>query len=209
MKSDMVKRLFALVLVVSMALALGACSRALSKLPPLPTPSAQTPVPTQDVFAPPPQAVTEEPQAHPVAPQPTPETAPSPTPVPTPPPTPEPTPTPEDPNIPHLYIRGESYPESMGQGGVAVLYGEIYTDKGVIALVRGRIVDADGNNVQQCLYYPYEPVFNLLGTVNAELVFGLLDPGQYSYVLSAIAENNSFTNGEEILISHPFEIFYP
>ena len=199
MKNETVKRLLAVVLVLSMACALGACSRVISKLPPLPTPAAQEPVRTADVFL-------EE--AEPT-PEPTAMPTPPPTPVPTPPPTPEPTPTPEDPNIPHLFIRGESYPESMGQGGIAVLYGEIYTDKGVIVQVRGRIVDADGNNVQQCLYYPYDSTFSLLGTVNAELVFGLLEPGQYSYIVSAIAENNSYTNGEEVLINHPFEIYYP
>lgn len=199
MKTETVKKLLAVILIIIMAGALGACSRVISKLPPLPTPAAREPVETADVFL-------EEAEPTPeLTAMPTPE----PTPVPTPPPTPEPTPTPEDPNIPHLFIRGESYPESMGQGGIAVLYGEIYTDKGVIVQVRGRIVDADGNNVQQCLYYPYDSTFNLLGTVNAELVFGLLEPGQYSYIVSAIAENNSYTNGEEVLINHPFEIYYP
>ncbi len=129
--------------------------------------------------------------------------------TPAPTPTPEPTPKPEDPNIPHLYIRDATYPENMGQGGIAVLLGEIYTDKGVIAQVCGRIVDANGENVQQCMYYPYDDVFSLAGTVNAELRFGLLEPGHYAYIVSAIAENNNYTNGEEILIEHPFEIYYP
>ena len=208
MKRNSIKRLLAVILVTAMIGVLGACSRVLSELPPLPTPSAEQPAPSEDVFAG--NAPTAEQQPVPAFdPAPTPVPTLPPTPVPTPPPTPEPTPTPEDPNIPHLYIRDASYPENMAQGGIAVLFGEIYVDKGVIAQVRGRIVDAEGNNVQQCMYYPYEPVFSLLGTVNAELVFGLLEPGQYSYVVSAIAENNSYTNGEEVLINHPFEIYYP
>lgn len=120
-----------------------------------------------------------------------------------------PEPTPEDPNIPHMYMDGATYPESMTQGGIAQLLGEIYTDKGVIALVRGCIVDENGTNVQQCNFFPYEPSFSLAGTVNAKLVFGQLQPGSYRYVVTAIAENNSYSNGEEVLIDHPFEIYYP
>ncbi len=115
----------------------------------------------------------------------------------------------ENPNAPHLFIDGATYPESMGQGGIAMLVGQIYVDKGVIVQVVGKIIDENGNNIQQCVYYPYVSNFSLAGTVNAELVFGLLEPGDYRYIVSAIAENNSYTNGEEILIDHPFTIYYP
>ncbi len=115
----------------------------------------------------------------------------------------------ENPNAPHLYIEGATYPENMGQGGIAMLVGQIYVDKGVIVQVVGRIVDENGSNIQQCVYYPYVSNFSLAGTVNAELVFGLLEPGDYRYIVSAVAENNSYTNGEEILIDHPFTIYYP
>ena len=190
-------RLLTALLLLCAVFALCGCRAVMDRLPPLPTPSNGEPEPTEAAFL-----ATAEPALIPT---------PAPTPVPTlpPTPTPAPTPKPEDPNTPHLYIRDATYPESMGQGGIAVLLGEIYTDKGVIAQVRGRIVDADGNNVQQCLYYPYDSTFSLAGTVNAELVFGLLEPGHYSYIVSAIAENNSYTNGEETLIDHPFEIYYP
>ena len=188
---------------------LGACSRIKSiELPPLPTPSAETPAPTADPFAPTLPAEMQTP-----APVQTmfPVPSPAPTPVPTPEPTPVPTPTPfvEDPNIPHLFIEGETLPQSMGQYGVADLYGNIYTDKGVIAMVWGRIVDADGVVVQNCKYYPYTDSFSLAGTVNAELHFAVLEPGHYAYVVSAIAENNSYSSGEKVLIEHPFEIYYP
>ena len=183
---------------------LTACSRlAAMELPPLPTPRQEQPAPTMDAFV-------QEPVATPEPPAPSAAPTLPPTPEPTPVPTPEPTPEPEDPNIPHLYIENATYPESMGQYGSADLLGEIYTDKGVIAQVCGRIYNNDtGQNEQICLYYPYESYFSLAGTVNAKLIFGMLEPGHYTYIVSAIAENNSYTNGEEVLIEHGFEIYYP
>lgn len=209
MKRKSIKKQLVILIVMCMACMLGACSRIKSiELPPLPTPSAETPAPTADPFAP-----TLPAEAQTPAPVPTMFPVPSPvsTPVPTPEPTPVPTPTPfvEDPNIPHLFIEGETLPQSMGQYGVADLYGNIYTDKGVIAMVWGRIVDADGVIVQNCKYYPYTDSFSLAGTVNAELHFAVLEPGHYAYVVSAIAENNSYSSGEKVLIEHPFEIYYP
>ena len=203
MKRTYRNRLLTALLLLCAVFALGGCRAVMDRLPPLPTPSNGEPVP--EPFAADLLPTTEPPLVATPAPTPVPTLPPTPSPT----PTPAPTPKPEDPNTPHLYIRDATYPESMGQGGIAVLLGEIYTDKGVIAQVRGRIVDADGNNVQQCLYYPYDSTFSLAGTVNAELVFGLLEPGHYSYIVSAIAENNSYTNGEETLIDHPFEIYYP
>lgn len=209
MKRKSIKKQLIILMVICMACMLGACSRIKSiELPPLPTPSAETPAPTADPFAPTLPAEMQTP-----APVQTmfPVPSPAPTPVPTPEPTPVPTPTPfvEDPNIPHLFIEGETLPQSMGQYGVADLYGNIYTDKGVIAMVWGRIVDADGVVVQNCKYYPYTDSFSLAGTVNAELHFAVLEPGHYAYVVSAIAENNSYSSGEKVLIEHPFEIYYP
>ena len=140
--------------MICMVCVLGACSRIRSiELPPLPTPSTETPPATADPFSPAMPAPAQPEMQTPV-PVPTVFSVPSPapTPVPTPEPTPVPTPTPyvEDPNIPHLFIEGETLPQSMGQYGVAELYGNIYTDKGVIAMVWGRIVDADGVVVQNC-----------------------------------------------------------
>jgi hypothetical protein len=98
----------------------------------------------------------------------------------------------------------------MAQYGVADLLGEIYTDKGVIAQVCGRIYNNDsGQNEQICMYYPYAQYFSLGGTVNANLIFGMLEPGHYTYIVSAIAENNSYSSGEKVLIEHAFEIYYP
>ncbi len=232
MKTTMFKRLSAVILALCAVCLLGACSRLANiELPPLPTLEPKNVIPTEEAFTLDPRAALSEVQQQELlsdqnlAPVPptdpaftlTPETMPAaqpepmpePTPEPVPEVTPEPTPEPEDPNIPHMHIENATYPESMSPGGVAYLYGNIVVDKGLIVQVRGRIVDADGYNVQQCIYYPYESSFSLAGTVNSELVFGLLEPGHYSYIVSAIAENNSYTNGEEVLIEHPFEIYYP
>ncbi len=223
-------RLLGTVLLLSVMLILCGCSRlAAIELPPLPTPTSDdfsslrdafpqsatsADYPADAAYTPDPYTVTPVPAvSETVSPFPTATPIPASTPVPTatpaPTPVPTPVPTPEDPNVPHLYIQNVTLPENMPQYGIADLYGEIYTDKGVIAMVWGRIVNADGDIVQNCKYYPYTDTFSLAGTVNAELRFGLLEPGHYAYVVSAIAENNSFTNGEEVLIEHPFEIYYP
>ena len=211
MNRKILKKLSIVILVVCVVCTLGACSRLAGiDLPPLPTPSTETPLPTADLFVPAPPVETPFSQPQPtqpavLTPEPTVMTTPEPTPV--PPPTP--TPFREDPNIPHLFIENATYPQNMGQYGVAELYGTIYTDKGVIAMVWGRIVDEEGVIVQNCKYYPYADSFSLAGTVNAELHFAVLEPGHYAYVVSAIAENNSYSSGETVLIEHPFEIYYP
>ena len=220
MKRTMLKRLSAVILVLCAICALGACSRfANIELPPLPTVGPKNAVPAEESFALDPRAVLTETQQQELLPNqeftlestPGPVYTPEPeiTPEPVPTAVPEPTPEPEDPNIPHMHIENATFPENMSPGGAVYLYGNIVVDKGLIVQVRGRIVDADGYNVQQCIYYPYESSFSLAGTVNAELVFGMLEPGHYAYVVSAIAENNSYTNGEEVLIEHQFEVYYP
>ena len=211
------KKILCALLLAGMLCFLAACSRIANiKLPPLPTPKPAEPEPTAAAFVtaapgttPLPQMFFPKPDTGPL---PTPPPASVPTPMPTPVPTPEPTPEPvyENPNIPHLYIENATYPENMTQYGVAELYGEIYTDKGVIAQVCGRIYNNDtGQNEQVCMYYPYEQYFSLAGTVNANLIFGVLDPGHYTYIVTAIAENNSYSSGEKVLIEHAFEIYYP
>lgn len=112
----------------------------------------------------------------------------------------------ENPEIPNLYISGMTLPQDMAQGSIIELLGDIYTDKGVIAMVRGRITDKNGNNVQECIYFPYESSFSLSGTVNANMLFSMLAPGSYRYIVSAIAENNTYSRGEEILVDYPFEV---
>lgn len=214
MRNKKLKRLLSILFAVCMIWQLGACSNVISKLPPLPTPSDEKPEPTMDVFA---QPEAEKPtESLPeTAPSPSAEPTPAPTPEPIPVPTPEPTPVPtpeppkEDPNTPHLFLENATYPESMPRYGVVDLYGDIYTDKGVIAMVTGRIYSNDsGEDVQICNFYPYTNTFSLAGTVNAMLIFGVLEPGTYTYVVSAIAENDSFSSGNVVLIEHGFTIYY-
>lgn len=197
---QMNKKRLAVVLLAICCLMLCGCGR-ISRitLPPLPTPVVETPAPSPTA---------------------TPEPTPAPTPVPTPEPTPEPesepeptpvpTPEPEDVNTPHLSIENETLPGDMTQYSIQDLLGEITTDKGMITLVRGVILDADGNVVegQECIDYPYAPYCSIAGTVNAVLTFGSLQPGSYVYELSATAENNGITT-EKVLISQPFEVYYP
>ena len=65
-----------------------------------------------------------------------------------------------------------------------------------------------GEDVQICNFYPYTTAFSLAGTVNAQLIFGVLEPGSYTYVVSAIAENESYSSGSVVLIEHGFQIYY-
>ena len=108
-----------------------------------------------------------------------------------------------------MFIENQTLPESMPRGGVADLYGDIYTDKGLIAMVTGRIFSNDsGEDVQICNFYPYTNTFSLAGTVNAQLIFGVLEPGSYTYIVTAIAENDSYSSGSVVLIEHGFQIYY-
>ena len=171
-------------------------------LPPVPTPSEETPTP--ELTASPslsPAAEAANP-AETAAPEPTPE----PTPEPSPTPVPEPTPTPEDPDQPHLSIREETRPERVKQYDVFSLQGIVETDKGVIIELRGAILDTDGIVVQESsLYQPYDDQISLAGTVNADLRFGELALGDYVYQVVAVAENKSL-RAREILIDQPFRI---
>lgn len=197
MRNVEIKRITVILLAVCCLLLCG-CNR-LTKitLPPLPTPVTETPTPSP----------TATPESTPAA---TPVPTPEPTPEPSPEPTPVPTPEPENVNTPHLSIANETLPQNMTQYSIQTLLGEISTDKGMITMVRGVILDADGNVVdgQECIDYPYAPSCSIAGTVNAVLTFGMLQPGNYVYELSATAENNGVTN-EKILISQPFEVYYP
>ena len=199
------KRLFhtasLVIAVILIALLVSGCSRLQGfTLPPLPTPAASNSADENPVFSDVQnQEVPENANAAPAA---------TPEPSATPEPTQTPVPTPENPNVPHLSIYDETLPGDMPQYSVADLLGEVMTDQGEIIQVEGLITDLDGAVVQRCVYYPYEQYFNLADTVNAELRFGVLKPGKYLYQLKVIATNNSYYT-DELLINHPFEIYYP
>ena len=98
----------------------------------------------------------------------------------------------------------------MPQYSAVTLLGEIRTDKGMLTEVRGVIKDGEGKVIegQECIDTPWAPYCSIAGTVNAELKFGLLEPGKYIYELSAVAEYNGIST-EKVLISQPFEVYYP
>ncbi|MBQ9687524.1 MAG: hypothetical protein IJV41_13435 [Oscillospiraceae bacterium] len=199
-----IKRLLLLMLIMACVVQLCGCGRASVKLPPLPTPTVETPTP-----APTPEVtpeLTPEPTPVPTT-EPTPEPAaePSAEPEPTPESTPEP--TPENPDIPHIRVEDETVPVGFTQGGVVNLLGTVLTDKGMLVNVRGVIVDSEGNVIQECVFWPYLPEFGLAGTVNAELQFGYLMPGDYVYQLTATAEYNG-QSVSETLINQDFEVYY-
>lgn len=177
------KKLIASVLLVCAALALCGCSSSLSglELPPLPT-ATEEPTPTPAATYIPKVTATPEP-----TPTPTPTPTPEPTPTPVPTATPEPTAVP---GSPVLWAEGMTLPEDIPVGEVCSLRGWIYTDSGTITEVRGVIVNSAGEEVQSCYFTNAQYCFGLAGTVNAELQFGLLSAGTYTYTLTVTAVND-------------------
>ena len=179
----------ALTLAVSLLLTLTGCT---GKPEAVPTPTAavqETPAPT-----PTPES-TPEPTA---APEPTPE------PTAAPEPTPEPTAAPE-PDIPVITISDATEPSDMKAGNIVDIKGIVKTDKGQLTNVTGRLLK-DGEVVQEYAYVPYSPEFSLAGTVNASMHFADLGAGDYTYQLTAVAENKGETV-EAVLIEKKFAIY--
>jgi len=168
------------------------------ELPPLPTYSDETPVPS---YSPKPSISPT------VSPTPTvvsaPEVSASPIPVQTA--VPAPTPTVQS-DKPVISISGETLPSDMLQYNVAALRGVLSADKGNITNVNAMLTDESGAIVQSCSYQPGLPSFSLAGTVNAQLQFAVLQPGTYFYVLDVEAENNGIT-AEQQIFYHRFTVF--
>ena len=172
-----IKSAAALTLAVSILLTLTGCS---GKPDAVPTPTAavqETPTPT---------------------PEPTPE------PTATPAPTPEPTATP-NPNIPVITVVDATEPSDMKAGNVVDIRGVVKTDKGQLTNVTGRLLK-DGEVVQEYAYVPYSPEFSLAGTLNASMHFADLGAGEYTYQLTAAAENKGETV-ETVLIDKKFTLY--
>ena len=172
-----IKSAAALTLAVSILLTLTGCS---GKPDAVPTPTA---------------AVQE-------TPTPTPEPTPEPTAAPAP--TPEPTATP-NPNIPVITVVDATEPSDMKAGNVVDIRGVVKTDKGQLTNVTGRLLK-DGEVVQEYAYVPYSPEFSLAGTLNASMHFADLGAGEYTYQLTAAAENKGETV-ETVLIEKKFAIY--
>lgn len=172
-----IKSAAALTLAVSILLTLTGCS---GKPDAVPTPTA---------------AVQE-------TPTPTPEPTPEPTAAPAP--TPEPTATP-NPNIPVITVVDATEPSDMKAGNVVDIRGVVKTDKGQLTNVTGRLLK-DGEVVQEYAYVPYSPEFSLAGTLNASMHFANLGAGEYTYQLTAAAENKGETV-ETVLIDKKFTLY--
>lgn len=172
-----IKSAAALTLAVSILLTLTGCS---GKPDAVPTPTA---------------AVQETPT---LTPEPTPE------PTAAPAPTPEPTATP-NPNIPVITVVDATEPSDMKAGNVVDIRGVVKTDKGQLTNVTGRLLK-DGEVVQEYAYVPYSPEFSLAGTLNASMHFADLGAGEYTYQLTAAAENKGETV-ETVLIDKKFTLY--
>lgn len=136
------------------------------------------------------------------APTPTPEPTPEPTAAPAP--THEPTVTP-NPNIPVITISDATEPSDMKAGNVVDIRGVVKTDKGQLTNVTGRLLK-DGEVIQEYAFVPYSPEFSLAGTVNASMHFADLGAGEYTYQLTASAENKGETV-ETVLIDKKFTLY--
>ena len=172
-----IKSAAALTLAVSILLTLTGCS---GKPDAVPTPTAavqETPTPMPEP--------TREPTAAPA-------------------PTPEPTATP-NPNIPVITVVDATEPSDMKAGNVVDIRGVVKTDKGKLTNVTGRLLK-DGEVVQEYAYMPYSPEFSLAGTLNASMHFADLGAGEYTYQLTAAAENKGETV-ETVLIDKKFTLY--
>ena len=183
-------RRFALVLLtIAAVLILASCAKAPAiDLPPLPTYSDETPVPTPSATVAPTPAPSVKPSEAPIVYHtPEPENL-SPSPVPT-----------VQSDVPIISISDETLPENMVQYNVATLHGKVNVDKGSLVAVSAAIMDADGNVLQECYFTPMLASFSLAGTVNAELRFAELLPGDYTYILNATAEYNGLKTEKELI----------
>ena len=152
----------------------------------------------------------DKPEAAPAPPSATPATTASPEPTPASTPEPMPVPTPEpivtpNPNVPVITISGATEPSDMQQYNVADLRGIIKTSRGQLTCVCGRLTDERGETVQEYTYIPYMPEFSLAGTLNADMHFGDLPVGTYTYRLSAAAENGA-EKADAVLIEKTFTV---
>lgn len=107
--------------------------------------------------------------------------------------------------MPALSISEQNEPGTLEQGGNFGIRGIISTDCGYISRVYGAILDEYGNEVQSCVATPWESSHNLRYSINNQLLFGNLGPGEYTYYVQAEAVNGSQTTSST-LINHRFSV---
>ena len=85
-----------------------------------------------------------------------------------------------------------------------MIQGTVSTNVGILTSVIGQILDEDGKAVQASrVFDPQNKECDLSATINDYLFFGGLNPGSYTYVVTATAVNGDNVTTEDI-ISQPF-----
>lgn len=106
---------------------------------------------------------------------------------------------------PTLWLSGETLPTSLQQGSNFGIRGTVSVSCGTITDLRGSLLDGAGNEIQSGQYYPGTSSIDLRYSINNDLIFEYLTPGQYTYRIRATAQNGSEqTTGD--LIYQPFQI---
>lgn len=107
---------------------------------------------------------------------------------------------------PQLSISGETYPSTMYQGASFSIRGTVSTDCGVLTEVRGEVISEWGYAEQSQTVRPNAATLDLRpSNINQKMSFGKLMPGNYTYRLTATAQNGGYTE-TQILIECPFTI---
>lgn len=110
---------------------------------------------------------------------------------------------------PTLSISGETYPVgALRLGANFPIRGSVNTDCGMIKSVDAFVVNTDTNRTVDGFEFHHRPntvVYDLRTTLNNDFIFNNLEPGNYSYIVTAEAVNGSLSS-YSILINAPFEV---
>lgn len=99
-------------------------------------------------------------------------------------------------------ISGETSPSgTLQQGSSFGLRGNVQTAVGKIVKLRGAIVDASGNTVQEATYYPNATSANLRYTINDDLIFDTLAAGSYRYLVEVWTESDGVETYTQLVSS--------
>ncbi len=103
-------------------------------------------------------------------------------------------------------ISGETSPSgTLPQGSSFGLRGVVQTAVGKIVQLRGAIVDASGNTVQEAICYPNATSDNLRYSINDDLIFNTLAAGSYRYLVEVWTESDGVQT-YTLLVSSDFTV---
>ncbi len=102
-------------------------------------------------------------------------------------------------DVPVLSISDYNTPSDMDEGSNFGIRGIIQTNSGLITDVWAYLYDANNNPVQSSHYTPGETSHDLRYSINNDLVFGKLTPGNYSYMVEAQAVNGDQTTKTQLI----------